>query len=45
METNWIFRNFKITLDAINKFNKSVKPTSVEEIFEIDKEVKFFFGL
>ena len=34
----------KITLDAINKFN-SVKPTSVEEIFEIDKEVRAYCGL
>ena len=34
----------KITLDAINKFN-SVKPTSVEEIFEIDKEVRAYYGL
>ena len=29
----------KMTLNAINKFN-SVKPTSIEDIFEIDKEVK-----
>ena len=29
----------KITLNAINKFN-NVKPTSIEEIFEIDKEVR-----
>ena len=34
----------KITLDAINKFN-SVKPTSVKEIFEIDKEVRAYCGL
>ena len=34
----------KTTLDAINKFN-SVKPTSVEEIFEIDKEVRAYCGL
>jgi 1-deoxy-D-xylulose-5-phosphate reductoisomerase len=34
----------KITLDAINKFN-SVKPTSVEEIFQIDKEVRAYCGL
>lgn len=34
----------KITLDAINKFN-SVKPTSVEEIFEIDEEVRSYCGL
>ena len=31
----------KITLDAINKFN-NVKPTSIEEIFEIDKEVRSY---
>ncbi|PUE63473.1 1-deoxy-D-xylulose-5-phosphate reductoisomerase [Arcobacter caeni] len=29
----------KITLNAINKFN-NVKPTSIDEIFEIDKEVR-----
>ena len=29
----------KITMNAINKFN-NVKPTSIEEIFEIDKEVR-----
>ena len=34
----------KITLDAINKFN-SVKATSIEEIFEIDKEVRSYCGL
>ena len=33
----------KITLNAINKFN-SVKPTSIEEIFEIDKEVRNYCG-
>lgn len=33
----------KITLNAINKFN-SVKPTSIEEIFEIDKEVRTYCG-
>ena len=34
----------KITLDAINKFN-NVKPTSIEEIFEIDKEVRSYCEL
>ncbi len=34
----------KITLNAINKFN-NVKVTSVEEIFEIDKEVRSYCGL
>ena len=34
----------KITLNAINKFN-SVKPTSIEEIFEIDKEVRNYCGI
>ncbi len=29
----------KITMNAINKFN-NVKPTSIEEIFDIDKEVR-----
>jgi 1-deoxy-D-xylulose-5-phosphate reductoisomerase len=33
----------KITLNAINKFN-SVKPTSIEEIFQIDKEVRNYCG-
>jgi len=33
----------KITMNAINKFN-SVKPTSIEEIFEIDKEVRNYCG-
>ena len=33
----------KITLDAINKFN-NVKPTSIEEIFTIDKEVRKYCG-
>ena len=33
----------KITLNAINKFN-NVKPTSIEEIFEIDKEVRNYCG-
>ena len=33
----------KITLNTINKFN-SVKPTSIEEIFEIDKEVRSYCG-
>jgi 1-deoxy-D-xylulose-5-phosphate reductoisomerase len=33
----------KITLNAINKFN-NVKPTSIEEIFEIDKEVRSYCG-
>ena len=33
----------KITMDAINKFN-NVKPTSIEEIFEIDKEVRNYCG-
>jgi 1-deoxy-D-xylulose-5-phosphate reductoisomerase len=33
----------KITLNAINKFN-SVKPTSIEEIFEIDKKVRSYCG-
>ncbi len=33
----------KITLNAINKFN-SVKSTSIEEIFEIDKEVRNYCG-
>ncbi|MBY0540351.1 MAG: 1-deoxy-D-xylulose-5-phosphate reductoisomerase [Campylobacterales bacterium] len=31
----------KITLNAINKFN-NVKPTSIDEIFEIDKEVRSY---
>ena len=34
----------KITLNAINKFN-NVKPTSIEEIFEIDKEVRSYCGV
>lgn len=34
----------RITLDAINKFN-NVKATSIEEIFEIDKEVRNYCGL
>ena len=34
----------KITLNAINKFN-NVKPTSIEEIFEIDKEVRNYCGI
>ena len=34
----------KITLDAINKFN-NVKASSIEEIFEIDKEVRSYCGL
>ena len=33
----------KITLNAINKFN-NIKPTSIEEIFEIDKEVRNYCG-
>ncbi|MDD3055817.1 MAG: 1-deoxy-D-xylulose-5-phosphate reductoisomerase [Aliarcobacter sp.] len=33
----------KITLNAINKFN-NVKPTSIDEIFEIDKEVRNYCG-
>lgn len=33
----------KITLNAINKFN-NVKPTSIDEIFEIDKEVRSYCG-
>lgn len=33
----------KITLNAINKFN-NVKPSSIEEIFEIDKEVRNYCG-
>ena len=33
----------KITMNAINKFN-NVKPTSIEEIFEIDKEVRNYCG-
>ena len=33
----------KITLNAIDKFN-SVKPSSIEEIFEIDKEVRNYCG-
>lgn len=33
----------KITLNAINKFN-NVKPRSIEEIFEIDKEVRNYCG-
>ncbi len=33
----------KITMDAINKFN-NVKPSSIEEIFEIDKEVRNYCG-
>ena len=31
----------KITMNAVNKFN-NVKPTSIEEIFEIDKEVRSY---
>lgn len=31
----------KITLDALNRFN-SVKPQSIEDIFEIDKEVRAY---
>lgn len=31
----------KITLDALNKFN-NVKPTTIENIFEIDKEVRAY---
>ena len=34
----------KITLNAIDKFN-SVKPSSIEEIFEIDKEVRNYCGV
>ena len=34
----------KMTLNAINKFN-SVKPTSIEDIFEIDKEVRKYCAL
>ena len=34
----------KITLNAINKFN-NIKPTSIEEIFEIDKEVRNYCGI
>lgn len=34
----------KITLNVINKFN-NVKPTSIEEIFEIDKEVRNYCGV
>ena len=33
----------KITLNAINKFN-NVRLTSIEEIFEIDKEVRNYCG-
>ncbi len=33
----------KITMDAINKFN-SVKPSNIEDIFQIDKEVRFYCG-
>ena len=33
----------KITMNAINKFN-NLKPTSIEEIFEIDKEVRNYCG-
>lgn len=33
----------KITLNAINKFN-NVKVTSIDEIFEIDKEVRIYCG-
>ena len=33
----------KITMNAINKFN-NVKATSIEEIFEIDKEVRNYCG-
>jgi 1-deoxy-D-xylulose-5-phosphate reductoisomerase len=33
----------KITLNAINKFN-NVKATSIDEIFEIDKEVRSYCG-
>ncbi|MGB0990768.1 MAG: 1-deoxy-D-xylulose-5-phosphate reductoisomerase, partial [Halarcobacter sp.] len=31
----------KMTLDALNKFN-NVKPTTIENIFEIDKEVRAY---
>lgn len=34
----------KITLNAINKFN-NVKATSIDEIFEIDKEVRSYCGV
>lgn len=34
----------KITLNAINKFN-DVKPTSIDDIFEIDKEVRNYCEL
>jgi len=33
----------KITLDAINKFN-NVKPKNLEDIFQIDKEVRTYCG-
>lgn len=33
----------KISLDALNKFNK-VKPKTIEDIFEIDKEVRRYCG-
>lgn len=33
----------KITMDAINKFN-SVKPSNIEDIFQIDKEVRLYCG-
>ncbi len=33
----------KVTLEALNRFN-SVKPKCIEEIFEIDKEVRKFCG-
>lgn len=33
----------KISLGALNKFN-NVKPKTIEDIFEIDKEVRAFYG-
>ncbi len=33
----------KITLDALNKFN-SVNPKTIDDIFEIDKEVRAYCG-
>ena len=32
----------KISLDALNRFN-NVKPKTIEDIFEIDKEVRAFY--
>ena len=34
----------KITMNAINRFN-NVKPKTIEEIFEIDKEVRSYCGI